>query len=161
MFPLIIVGFAMITLGAALLLLGEVPFLGGKRIAARRSRLIGVVLISFLPLAYGVHQLMSWYFREEYDVDGPTVAWAVLGLCLLVVGIILFRVVVPKGQAPKKSSKRSTVSKPAEAIQFVELVPIDDPYALDNQPPAPKGKKPPAKKSSQPPTEEENPFNFG
>ena len=32
MLPAIIVGFAMITLGVALLLLGEVPFLGGKKI---------------------------------------------------------------------------------------------------------------------------------
>ena len=47
---LILIGFAMITLGVALLFIGAVPFLAGKRISAGAHGLIGVVLVSFLPL---------------------------------------------------------------------------------------------------------------
>src|SRR5437016_901322 len=61
----ILIGFAMMTLGVALLILGEVPFLSGKRIPAARSRLIGAIFVAFLPLALGVRQLSNAVFGSD------------------------------------------------------------------------------------------------
>ena len=155
MFPLILVGFATITIGVALLFLGEVPFLAGKRISARRSRLIGIVLISFLPLALGVVQVMSRAL-PDYDVDGPIVTWSVLGFCLFVVGVILFRVVVPKRPRRKSAPEARAKASSPGAVRFVELELIDDP-TLQEQP-APK--KSSARKRGKPAAGEDNPFEF-
>src|SRR5829696_8762344 len=91
----IIVGFAMMTLGVALLLLGEVPFIAGKRIPAMRARLIGGVLISFVPLALGVTKLINLIFGQD-TVEGAVVTPLVFSLCWVIVFAILFRVLIPK-----------------------------------------------------------------
>src|SRR5690348_9120472 len=97
MLALIIVGFAMATLGVALLVLGEVPFVGGKRIPARRARLTGLALVSFLPLALGITQLLHVLFGRD-TINGLVVTWTIFACCWLAVAGSLFRVLVPKKQ---------------------------------------------------------------
>jgi hypothetical protein len=151
MLPLtLIVGFAMATLGVALLLIGEVPFIAGKRIPALRSRLIGAVLSSFLPLALGVRQL-SKLLLEEDAVEGPILILAVFGFCWFVVVVILFRVLVPK-RPPRKV--------PAVAAKSMKT-PFDEPV-VEKVEAAPEPKKKPAakKKSPKPSADDSNPFDF-
>ncbi len=62
---LIAVGFGMTTLGVALLCLGEVPFIAGKRIPARRARLIGATLALFLPLSLGGRLAINLLFGPD------------------------------------------------------------------------------------------------
>src|SRR6185503_10244939 len=89
-----IVGFVMMTLGVAMLLLGEVPFLG-KRIPALRSRLIGSIFVLFLPLALGVRQASNALFGND-AVQGPVVMSILFVVCMFASFVILFRVLAPK-----------------------------------------------------------------
>ena len=159
MLPLIlIVGFAMATLGVALLLLGEVPFIAGKRIPALRSRLIGLVLIGFLPLALGLRQL-SKLLSEEDAVEGPVLTLAAFGFCCFVVIVILFRVMVPK-RPPRKAATVAAKAKkspfdepPVEKAQAVEEV---EPWTE----PEPAEKPAAKKKSPKASADDGNPFDF-
>ncbi len=155
---LIIIGFAMITLGVALLFLGEVPFIAGKRISAWRSRLIGLVLVSFLPLALGARQASKVYLGDD-AIEGPVVTWVLLGFCWFVVFVILFRVVVPKKAAKPAAEKNPFgAALPAEEPLGIELI------EEESAAPAPKqavpAKKPAVKKAPKSPVAEENPFDF-
>ena len=146
MLALIVVGFVMATLGVALLLLGEVPFLAGKRIPALRARLIGAVLVGFLPLTLGVRLLSNLLFEPE-TVEGPVLTWSLFGFCWFVVIAILFRVMVPK-RPPRKVTAGATAPK-VEAIEEPEPWPEPEPV-----------KKPTGKKSPKPSANEANPFDF-
>src|SRR5438067_904502 len=95
MLALIIIGFAMATLGVALIFLGEVPFLAGKRIPPRRARIVGLALLSFLPLALVTPQLLNNLFGRDV-IDGFVVTWLIFGACWLVVVVALYRVMFPK-----------------------------------------------------------------
>ena len=156
---LIIIGFAMVTLGVALLFVGAVPFIGGKRIPAWRSRLIGLVLVSFLPLALGVRQASKVYLGDD-AVEGPVVTWVLFGFCWFVVGVILFRVMVPKKAAkpasPVGKNKPFGGALPEEEPQELELIEEEEtaPAPKKNSP----AQKPTANKAPRPP--EENPFDF-
>jgi hypothetical protein len=152
MLPLtFIVGFAMATLGVALLLVGEVPFVAGKRIPALRSRLIGVVLIAFLPLAIVLRQL-SKLMLEADAVEGPVLTVVTFGLCWCVVIVILFRVVVPK-RVPRKAAVIAATSKKN---------PFDEPAAeiIASAEPEPTKKPTAKKKPAKPSSDDRNPFDF-
>jgi hypothetical protein len=169
MLPLILVGFAMMTLGVALLLLGEVPFIAGKRIPAGRSRLIGVVLVSFLPLALAVREVIRRIFDED-TVDGPVLTWALCGFCWFLVVVILFRVLVPK-RAPRKPAAVKSAAKAnpfggvePEQFDVIEEIVEEEPTPA-KKPAAKKAapepvQKPSAKKSRKPADGETDPFDF-
>src|SRR5438132_1500148 len=101
----ILLGFAMMTLGVALLFLGEVPFIAGTRIPAVRARLIGGVLVLFLPLAVGVRALLGLMFGSD-EIEGPVVTAFVFSFCCLLTFVILFRVLIPK-RAPRPAAAKS------------------------------------------------------
>lgn len=115
---IIIVGFVMLTVGVAMLILGETAFLG-KRIPAKRARLIGSIFVLFLPLALGIHQASNAVFGSNV-VHGLICTCGMFGICMLGSSVILFRVFVPKEEPilwlgpedevdPKKvSAKRPT-----------------------------------------------------
>jgi hypothetical protein len=153
--PLIlIVGFAMATLGVALLLVGEAPFVAGKRIPALRSRLIGLVLIGFLPLALGLRQLSKLLFEAD-TVEGPVLTLVVFGLCWFAVIVILFRVMVPK-RPPRRAAaiamktKKNPFEEPPVPKAEIETWPEPEP-----------AKKPaPKKKAPKPSADDGSPFDF-
>ena len=145
----IIVGFAMATLGVAMLFLGEVPFVAGRRISALRSRLVGGVLVSFLPLAFGVHHLLNLLFGRD-TVDGPIVTWAMFSICWVAVTVILFRVLVPKRERKARPEVKSPFDEPALPIEEIE-----EPKATKKA----AAKKTPAKKPPAGPAEG-SPFDF-
>ena len=145
----IILGFAMMTLGVALLLLGEVPFIAGKRIPALRARLIGGVLISFVPLSVGVTKLINLIFGQE-TVEGAVVTPLMFSFCWVIVFGILFRVLVPK-RAPVP--KRSTPDRLAKNNPFGSEATAD----VETSEPV---KQAPVKKSRKPAAEDSNPFDF-
>jgi hypothetical protein len=145
----IIVGFAMMTLGVALLLLGEVPFIAGKRIPALRARLIGCVLISFLPLSWGVLKLINLIFGPD-TVEGPVVTPLMFSLCWVITFGILFRVLVPK-RAPV--AKRPTPERAAKKNPFGSEAPAE----IETSEPT---KQTSVKKSRKPAVEDSNPFDF-
>jgi hypothetical protein len=164
----IVVGFALMTLGVALLFLGEVPFIAGRRISAPRSRLIGGVLVSFLPLAVGIRFLCAVLFGDE-AVDGLAVTAFVFSFCVLATFVILFRVLVPKRPPRPQAAKTNEPAKktePAKKPAAAKPNPFDQPAPAAPEPapewmepapePAPKptGKKRPAKESGK------NPFDF-
>ena len=156
MLPLmIIIGFAMMTLGVALLFLGEVPFIVGKRIPARRSRLIGAVLVSFLPLSWAVRTATNYYFPDE--VEGVVVVALMFSFCCLVTFAILFRVLVPKREIRKSPATKQSPFAAAEPSPLetndsaAESQPWAEPKPTQNLP---------AKKSSKPAVDNQDPFNF-
>jgi hypothetical protein len=150
MLALIVVGFVMATLGVALLCLGEVPFIAGKRIPALRSRLIGLVLAGFLPLALGIRQGSNYLFGSD-AIEGQAVTWSLFGFCWFGVIVLLFRVIVPKREPRKPAKGAATTSAknpfgaaPAEEFDVLEEV-------VGEAEPA---KKAPAKKKTSQPAEE-------
>jgi hypothetical protein len=164
MLPLIAVGFVMMTIGVALLCLGAVPIGGGKRIPALRSRLIGVILVSFLPLALGVRQAMITLFAPD-AVEGLVVSWSICGVCWFAALVILFRVLVPKRD--RKSAKSTSGAAPSKnpfgeaGLDDLDTAPqVATPRAAAKQPGPVATKKPPANKPSKPASQESNPFDF-
>lgn len=151
----ILVGFAMMTLGVALLLLGEVPFIAGKRISAIRSRLIGAVLVSFLPIAWGVIYLLGLIFGSS-AIDGPVVTSFVFSLCCLAIFVILFRVLIPK--RPPREKAPSKVESNKENPFNASTTPSENESSgwMDEEPKA----TAPAKKTRKPTAEQNNPFDF-
>lgn len=172
----IIVGFAMATLGVALIFVGEVPFLRGKPIRAARARLIGLVLVSFLPLALSVRQLVNYQFGRD-AVEGQALTWSMCGVCWFLVVVLLFRVAVPKKPARKASAgavdpmgrdpfgqaamDESESLETAEEIEDAEpLEEVKPAKKIASRPaPAEPTKKAPVKKP-RPKAEESNPFDF-
>jgi hypothetical protein len=157
---LIVVGFAMATLGVALLALGEVPFIAGKRIPALRSRLVGAVLAAFVPLALVARLACNYLFGPD-AVDGQVVTWSLFGLCWFGVFVILFRVIVPKRE-PGKAARTVAESKsknpfPAARLDVLEEI-VEEPEPTVKKATTPK--KTAGKKSAKPTTEDENPFDF-
>src|SRR5437016_1590166 len=146
-FLTIIVGVVMLTLGVGLLLLGEVPFVAGKRIPAVRSRLIGGVLVSFLPLAWLVKTLCDLIF-ERGTVEGPVVTALTFSFCGLLTIAILFRVLIPKREPrpPAKSGGPLAKKNP-----FGDAEPVTEPEPAQ---------APPAKKSRKGAADDKNPFDF-
>jgi hypothetical protein len=154
----IVVGFAMMTLGVALLLLGEVPFVSGKRIPAVRSRWIGAIFVGFLPLAFAVHTVNNALFGPE-AVQGPVVVGVLFAACLWTAFAILFRVLVPKrdgrpakGAADVLDKKNPFAQMPAE--QVAEPMPAPEPAKKSERP------KPAASKRRKPADDEADPFDF-
>jgi hypothetical protein len=149
---MIVFGFALMTLGVALLFLGEVPFVAGKRIPAVRARLIGGVLVGLLPAAWLVKILCDAVFGYD-TVEGPVVAALMFSAGCLVTIVILFRVMVPKGAPRKPAAAKDSVSK---KNPFGDVAPAaSEPVA-----PAPVN-PPPRKKSRKAAASEDNPFDFG
>ncbi|MBI3823590.1 MAG: hypothetical protein HY289_13050 [Planctomycetes bacterium] len=154
----ILVGFVMMTLGSALLLLGEVPFIAGKRISATRSRLIGAVLFSFMPLAFAMGALCNLIFGAG-EVEGPVVTSFVFSFCCLAIFVILFRVLIPK-RPPRKTTAKAGLKKestfdPASPV-LKEAPAWMEPEA---EPPPPSKTAPP--KKGRKPAADSNPFDFG
>jgi hypothetical protein len=180
---LIAVGFGMATLGVALMFLGEVPFIAGKRIPALRARLIGLSLLAFLPLVAGVRSLVNFVLPDTIDPQALT--WSIFGFLWVVVCVILFRVLVPKrearkpskvatassskspfddarekvetssnGEAKKPRAQKKTPEPAPESVAWME--PEPEPVTKKTPEPAKKsaGKKPPK------PAAEDNPFDF-
>jgi len=169
MIPIIIVGFAMMTLGVALLFLGEVPFVAGKRISAIRSRLIGAILLLYLPMALAATMACNLILGSGV-VDGLVVTWALFGVVWFAVIVILFRVVVQKKE--RRPAKAATSSIAAAKNPFGDAEPIEEEPAeavewMEDEPaPAPKpaakkaAVKPVSKKAPKAPVEESDPFDF-
>lgn len=172
MIAVILVGFAMITLGMALLILGEVPFVAGKRIPAWRSRLIGAVLVLYLPIACGAWIGMTRVFTD-YDVDGIAVTWGMFTLAWLGVAMILFRVMVPKKE--RRAARGTAAGGIQKANPFGGEPQLEDPVeevveAEEPEPAPAPVKKPPAKKPTPAPAPapkkaprkaiDDNPFDF-
>lgn len=160
MLPLIAIGFVMMTIGVALLCLGEV-LIGGKRIPALRSRLIGLIFVSFLPLALGVRQATVALFDPD-AVAGLVVGWSICGVCWFAAFVIVFRVLVPKRD---RNRVRTTVGGAPNQNPFGEAA-LDGldavPREVTPNPAAqqPVVKKPSAKKPSKPAAQESDPFDF-
>ncbi|MBI1830304.1 MAG: hypothetical protein HYR84_02500 [Planctomycetes bacterium] len=158
-------GLVLFTIGVALLLVGEVPFLAGTTISAVRSRLIGGVWVSFLPLAFGVRAICAAIFGAD-AVDGPVVTAFVFSFCCLVTFVILFRVLVPAAPPRKVSETPAKPSAPAKANPFADAGPAPAPPAsdaeilpwMDEQPDAAPPKK--ASKKSSKPAGGKDPFDF-
>ena len=157
MLALIIVGFAMATLGIALLLLDEVPFLAGKRIPALSARMVGVVLVGFLPLALGIGPLSNLLFGPEI-VEGLVLTWSLFGFCWFVVIAILFCEVVPK-RPPRKAAKvpAAPTQAPFGAAKPEKIEAIEEPEPWSVPEPV---KKPGGKRPSKPSPDDGNPFDF-
>ncbi len=139
----ILIGFAMMTLGVALLFLGEVPFISGKRIPARRSRWIGAFLAAYLPLALVMPQLVNKLLGPDV-VQGPVIVGGLLVICLWSVFAILFRVVVPKHEARSPSVAPEAAIPLGEAPAGVpeQSLPWSEPEANPASPPSVKTRKP-------------------
>src|SRR5262249_38716547 len=122
---MIVIGFALMTLGVALLVLGDVPFVAGRRIPAVRARLIGGVLGGCLPAAWLVKVLCDAVIGLDV-VEGPVVTALMFSLCCLVTMVILFRVMVPKGAPRKLSAAKEGVSnkKPFDDVEPVASEPV-------------------------------------
>ncbi len=184
MIAILAVGFAMMTLGVALLCLGEVPLLGGKRIPAGRSRLIGAVLVSFLPLASGARQLSNLLFGAD-AVQGPVVTWSLCGVCWFTVFVLVVLVLIKKkerakagGDAKKNPFGNVAANDAVAGVAFLEdEAPVKKPLAkksapkedveevvfLEDEEPAKQRapeKKAAAKKPSKPAVDEKDPFDF-
>jgi hypothetical protein len=173
MLPLILVGFVMMTVGVALLCLGEVPLVAGKRIPALRSRLIGLVLVSFLPLAWGARQGTIAFFGPD-EVEGPVVTWSLFGVSWFVVFLMLFRVLVPKRQRRTGASSSAALAdkNPFGNVQTetgfadVELAEETPELPATRSAQKPNARNPapaknlPAKKPSKPSAPENDPFDF-
>lgn len=148
LFVVIPLGFMMLTLGVALLFLGEVPFVAGKRIPAIRSRLIGSVLVAFLPLAWLIKMLSDVIFGRE-AVEGPVVTALTFSFCCVLIIAILFRVLIPKQEPrPPAATRSSALDKKnpfgdEEPIEILEVEPT------------------PAKKPRKGAASDKNPFDFG
>lgn len=156
---LIVLGFAMMTLGVALLFLGEVPFVAGRRISAWRSRLIGAILAMFLPLAWLLNKAVQALVPET--VEPQAVTWGLFGVCWCLVLVILFRVMVPKRQKKPAAKGAPSAALPAQSEPAAESLAWMD--AAPEPEPAPKSpaqKKPPAKKPARRAAEPDNPFDF-
>ena len=149
----VIIGFPMLTLGVALLFLGEVPFLG-KRIPAFRSRLIGGLLVSFMPTAWGVAQAIKAIFGPA-AADGPVVISLLFSVYCLVILAILFRVLVPKRERRPVSSGAGAKPNPFSAAEAE----TEDAASWPEPAPEP-AKKPAAQKTRQPPSDSKDPFDF-
>jgi uncharacterized membrane protein len=170
MLSLIAVGFVMMTVGVALLCVGEVPIGRGKRIPALRSRLIGLILVGFLPLAWGVRRATVTLFESD-AVEGLVVSWSICGVCWFAVLVMLFRVFVPKQDRSKvKSPVGEALSRNPFGEAVVEDAPGELPFTQAVEPPAPPPvanqprpaivKKSAAKKPGKPASQEGNPFDF-
>jgi hypothetical protein len=182
---LIAIGFAMATLGIALMALGEVPFVAGKRISAVRSRLIGLTLLAFLPLVAGMRAIVNLVLPDTIDPQALT--WSIFGFLWFVVVLILFRVMVPKreprkpakgtatsssknpfGEAapaeeakPKKGAGKTKSPEPAaESVAWMEEEPEPAPAKKPSAKKTPEPAKPASGKKSPKPVEDDNPFNF-
>jgi hypothetical protein len=185
---LIAVGFGMATLGIALMFLGEVPFIAGKRIPALRARLIGLTLVAFLPLVAGARTFVNFALPDT--VDPQALAWSIFGFLWVVVCVILFRVMVPKREArkPAKGAMSSTSKSPfgepepakveamnngeakkpraqkkapepaPESLAWMEPEPEPAPAPVTKKPPEPAKKS--AGKKRPKPAAEDNPFDF-
>jgi hypothetical protein len=123
--PVIILGFVMLTLGFAMLCFGEVPFLGGKRIPASRSRAVGGVLVSFLPVMGGLRAVVTWTVGVNLLV-GAIVAWLLLVVYLLIAFAMLYRILVPRREARSSGDydvieiveePTHTTQKPSKAVE--------------------------------------------
>ena len=172
MIALILIGFIMITLGVALLFQGEVPFLGGKRISAWRSRLIGFVQLAALPIAVGVWKGLQRLFGSE-AIDAVVVTWSVVVFCWLVTFALVYRVMFPKRVSRVAAGKGSAsaahdpfpadiaADEPANApFGFAEPEPAPVKAAPKQNAPAKPAPKPAAKRAPAPPAADDNPFNF-
>jgi hypothetical protein len=149
------VGFILMTLGVAMLLVGEVPFLG-KRIPSRHSRLMGSIFVLFLPLAFGVNLASSALFGSD-AVQGPVVTWTLFALCVLVSLVILIHALARKEQSGAKTAtpmKKNPFGE-IEAEEEVEEVVLLEPEPAER----PASKKATAKRRP-PPAQERDPFDF-
>ncbi|MSQ94616.1 MAG: hypothetical protein EXR98_08670 [Gemmataceae bacterium] len=156
----ILIGFAMMTLGVALLFLGEVPFLSGKRIPAGRARWIGAIFVAFLPQALAVRQLSNAAFGSD-AVQGPVVIGGLFVACLWTVFAILFRVMVPKREPREPKSAISPLEKAnpfdaAPAGEVDQALPWTEPQ-MENKS---AGKSPAPGKSGKPKAGSKDPFDF-
>ena len=158
MIPIVIVGVVMATLGLALLFVGAAPLLPGKRIPAVRARVIGAILVGFLPMSLAAVLLCDLIFGRGV-VEGPVVTWVMFAVCWAAIGALLFRVVIPKqdrsaGKSatplPQKNPfADSPVSATPLPVEIVDDVPIQ-------RKPAPR--KAPSKHGAKP--TERDPFDF-
>ena len=164
-----IIGFLMLTVGVAMLMVGEVPFLASRRISAVRSRLIGAVFVGFLPLALLV-RIACNMFLEPDAVEGPVLTAFVFSFCCLLTLAILFRVLFPKREPREPRKPAKTISEPVKPNPFANEAPaaMPDPTPtptwLDTDAsPSPSSKKPakkaPAQKAKKP-AAEQNPFDL-
>ena len=156
-----IVGFILMTLGVAMLLVGEAPFLG-KRIPALRSRLIGVIFVLFLPLAFGVPQLFNAVLGSDV-VQGPVVTWTLFALCVVASMVVLFPVMMSKREprmasAPAKKNPFGDVDLVEEVEEVVWLEPEPEEQLAPKK--GTPEKKPASKKSSKPRVKKSEPFDF-
>ena len=150
------VGFILMTLGVAMLFVGDVPFLG-KRIPARHSRLIGSILVLFLPLAFGVNLAIGALFGSD-AVPGPVVTWTLFALCVLTSLVILIHAMARKQE--QQSAKAATPMKKNPFGDVEEEEEVEEVVLLEPEPKQATAKKPAAAKRRTPPAQERDPFDF-
>lgn len=144
-------GFLLTMGGLGLLIAGELPWLGGKKIPARTGRLVGAILIMFFPLVLLV-RFVVLKFEADYDIDAGACYWSVAALCVLVATIMLIR-------GLPSSARMAARSGPAVPFEGTET-PWEQPPAGDTlRPPAP-GETTGRRRKPKPAPKQHNPFDF-
>ena len=113
----------MLMAGVGLLIQGQVK-LPGKRILKRRpAQICGVILLSFLPLAF----VTTLFIQELEYLIQQLVYWAIALVCLFLALIIVVRASTPT--QPARTHSSATAVNPVFAD-----VPAEDAYDSPEQP---------------------------
>jgi hypothetical protein len=96
-----LVGFVLGVAGLSLLIAGEVPWFGGKRVPARTSRQVGCILVGFFPIVLLIRLVVSMLQADD-SVDINAYYWSVVAMCLTAALIVLIRG-LPTSRKPARS----------------------------------------------------------
>ena len=153
---MLVLAFAMLFAGIALLFGGEITFKSGKKIPKLPGRKAAIALVSFLPLFVVVRTIVRW-FDPEQTIPVESISWPLMGICLVLAGTWLLR-----GMAASKPRPRYTSSASASPFETSEPPAAEPSAAADILPEfdVPAQPEAPAPRPASSKSRGKNPFDF-
>jgi hypothetical protein len=148
---LFILGFILLLIGFAMVVVGPIPFSKNWTLSGGLSRTAGLFFLSFFPLFFGVKYAIQDLGWEE-GWEREAINWGTFAFCALSGCFLIFYVGRP--------AKARRARRPASVSAENPLAAMEEPPAKPSAAEKPRGRapSPPAKKRA--PQPEQNPFDF-
>ncbi|MCI0638456.1 MAG: hypothetical protein L0Y72_24595 [Gemmataceae bacterium] len=140
-------GFILLVGGIAVLVLGELPWFGGRKVPQRNMRQVGILLVSFFPAVFVMRFIHSKLGADDL-LPAAALHWSLAAIWLIAAWILVYRAVGEK-----------TAHQGAQT-----LTPASNPFgaaATDSQLAAPNTSNAPKQFPSSPAKQQgKSPFDF-
>ncbi|MCI0380687.1 MAG: hypothetical protein L0215_24140 [Gemmataceae bacterium] len=127
--------------GIAILVLGELPWFGGRKVPERNTRQVGILLVSFFPAVFVV-RFIHWTLGADEILPAAALHWSLAAIWLIAAWVLVYRAVGEKPANPAAPSPLTQAPNPFGAAATESQPTMPNSSEISKQFPSATPKKP-------------------